>query len=184
MVHRRAAGRISGGGGVARAGGVLVQGDRGGDSGPSGHGDVAAGPRASPSDGMLVGTCLEGTGMTCDAVREMIHPLLDEELDAGRRADVEFHLQSCVGCAEEHHKMVELRREICSEAPHFKAPERLRARVRKALRAEERRRVPWTWVAAAAALPFAPALVWGIWLLRRRCPDKGLLPREIVSRLL
>ncbi len=119
--------------------------------------------------------------MTCDAVREMIHPLLDEELDAGRRADVEFHLQSCVGCAEEHHKMVELRREICSEAPHFKAPERLRARVRKALRAEERRRVPWTWVAAAAALAFAAALVWGIVLLRPRGPDKDLLAREIVS---
>jgi anti-sigma factor RsiW len=106
--------------------------------------------------------------MTCDAVRELIHPLLDEELDAGRRSDVAFHLQSCIGCAEEHHRLAELRQAVRGDAPYFKAPDRLRARVRKALRAEGRRQAPWTWVAIAASLGFAAALVWGIVLLRPR----------------
>jgi anti-sigma factor RsiW len=44
----------------------------------------------------------------------------------------------------------------------------LAARVRSALRAEERKRVPWTWISIAASLAFAAALVWGIVLLRPR----------------
>jgi anti-sigma factor RsiW len=109
--------------------------------------------------------------MTCDGVRELIHPLLDEELDAGRKSDVEFHLQSCIACAEEHHKLAELRRSIRGEAPYYQAPERLVARVRSALRAEERKAAPWTpwtWISIAASLAFAAALVWGIVLLRPR----------------
>jgi anti-sigma factor RsiW len=106
--------------------------------------------------------------MTCDTARELIQPLLDEELDAGRKSDVEFHLQSCIGCAEEHHKLSELQRSIRGDAPYYNAPERLAARVRSALRAEERKRVPWTWVSIAASLAFAASLVWGIVLLRPR----------------
>lgn len=110
--------------------------------------------------------------MTCDGVRELIHPLLDEELDAGRKSDVEFHLQSCIACAEEHHKLAELRRSIRGDAPYYEAPERLAARVRSALRAEDRKRAPWTWtwtwVWATATLGFAAALVWGMVLLRPR----------------
>ena len=117
--------------------------------------------------------------MTCDAVRELLHPLLDEELDAGRKSDVEFHLQSCIGCAEEHHKLTELRGSIRGDAPYYQAPERLAARVRSALRAEERRRAPWTSISIAAALGFAAALVWGIVLLRPREDDRRVV--DIVS---
>jgi anti-sigma factor RsiW len=119
--------------------------------------------------------------MTCDGVRELIHPLLDDELDAGRKSDIEFHLQSCIACAEEHHKLAELRASIRGEAPYYKAPERLAARVRSALRAEERRSAPWTWtwISIAAALGLAAALVWGIVLLRPRGDDRRVV--DIVS---
>jgi anti-sigma factor RsiW len=116
--------------------------------------------------------------MTCDGVRELIHPLLDEELDAGRKADVEFHLQGCIGCAEEHHRLAGLRQTIRGDAPYYKAPERLASKVRAALRSEERRRTPWTWLAIAASLGFAAALVWGIVLVRPKDDSRVV---EIVS---
>lgn len=123
--------------------------------------------------------------MTCDSVRDLIHALVDDELDAARRSDVESHISGCIGCAEAHHKLAELRRSIRGDAPYFKAPDQLAARIRVSLRsaarAEQPRRVPWAWISAAASLAFAAALAWGIVVLRSKSVDRDLLAQEIVS---
>lgn len=121
--------------------------------------------------------------MTCYTVRVLLEPLLDSELDAGNKADVESHLQGCVACAEVHHKLSELRTTIRAGAPYYNAPEHLRGRVRAALRETPTRRlvVPWRWVAASAAAGFALASLVLTVTIRPPAPQRDLVAREIVS---
>jgi anti-sigma factor RsiW len=123
--------------------------------------------------------------MICDSVREFIEPLLDGELEAGRRAEVESHLQSCIPCAELHHQLSQLRAAVRAGAPRYRAPahlaSRIRTSLRKADRAGSRSRAPWTWMAVAASLASAAALVWGVLLLRPQATQQDLLAQELVS---
>ena len=122
--------------------------------------------------------------MTCESAHELIPPFLDQELEPSQRLEIEAHLRSCVACAEFHHELSELRKTIRGGAPYFQAPQGLDGRIRKALRQEARptlqSRGPWVWIAAAASLGFAAAMIWGIVLLRSTTahPDLAL---EIVS---
>lgn len=123
--------------------------------------------------------------MICDSVREVIETLLDDELEAGRRAEVESHLQSCISCAELHHQLSQLRAVVRAGAPRYRAPahlaSRIRTSLRKADRAGARSRAPWTWMAAAASLASAAALLWGVILLRPQATQQDLLVGEVVS---
>jgi anti-sigma factor RsiW len=123
--------------------------------------------------------------MMCHSVRELIPPLLDEELQADQKADVEGHLQGCVGCAELHHQLSELRATVRAGAPYYRAPENLPGRIesalRKADRAEARPRQPWTWITVAATLASAAAILWAVVVLRPRAPEPDLVAQEIVS---
>lgn len=123
--------------------------------------------------------------MICDSVRELIEPLLDDELEAGRRAEVEWHLQSCIGCAELHHQLSQLRVAVRAGAPHYRAPEHLASRIRTSLRKADRAaapsRAPWTWMTIAASLASAAALLWGVILLRPQATQQDLLVGEVVS---
>ncbi|HLJ47266.1 MAG TPA: anti-sigma factor [Bryobacteraceae bacterium] len=123
--------------------------------------------------------------MTCHSVRELIQPLLDEELDAGRKADIESHLQGCVGCSELHHELSELRTKVRAGAPYYSAPPHLAARVRGALdeteRAASRWRVPWAWVSGAAAAGFAVAAVLAFVFLRPQTSERDVLAQELVA---
>ena len=123
--------------------------------------------------------------MICDSVRELIEPLLDGELEAGRRAEVESHLQGCIGCAELHHQLSQLRAAVRAGAPHYRAPEHLLSRVqtslRKADRASARSRAPWPWMTIAASLACAAAILWGVILLRPQPARQDLLAQEVVS---
>jgi anti-sigma factor RsiW len=124
--------------------------------------------------------------MTCHSARELIQPFLDEELDTGRTADVEHHLQSCVECAEIHHGLLELRDTIRSGAPYYAAPEGLEGRIRKALRqsavVETRPLARWNWAtAAAASLGIAAVILLAVFLARPHPPGQDLLAQEVVS---
>lgn len=123
--------------------------------------------------------------MTCDSAHELIQPFLDQELDPAQKSEIEAHLRSCVACAEFHHELTELRNTIRAGAPYYRAPQGLGGRVRKALRQEARgalqhQRGPWAWIAAAASLGFAAAMVWGIVMLRSTALPPALA-QEIVS---
>ena len=121
--------------------------------------------------------------MTCDSAHELIQPYLDQELDPSQTSEMEAHLRTCVACAEFHHELTELRNKIRVGAPYFRAPQGLEGRIREALRQEARpshQRSPWAWVAAAASLGFAAAMIWGIVLLRSESLPP-VLAQEIVS---
>jgi anti-sigma factor RsiW len=123
--------------------------------------------------------------VNCDTVRELIQPLVDQELDLTQKPDIEAHLRSCVGCAEFLHELTELRQSIRDKAPYYPAPEQLAGRVRTAVRAsaraERRANWRWTWLGAAASLGFAAAVLWGVVVLRSGGSQQDLLAQQIVS---
>ena len=123
--------------------------------------------------------------MNCESAHELIQPFLDEELDPSQRLEIEAHLRSCVACAEFHHELSELRKTIRSGAPYYRAPQDLEGRVKAALRrpavVDMRVRAPRIWIAAAASLGFAAAIIWGMVALQSHRPQQDLLAQEIVA---
>jgi len=122
--------------------------------------------------------------MTCDAARELLQPLVDEELDLTQKVDIETHLRSCVGCAEYLHNLAELRQVIRDKAPYYRASEQLASRVQAAVRAsakaEARPRLTWPW-AAAVSLAAAAAILWGAILIRSTAAQPDLLAQDLVA---
>jgi hypothetical protein len=88
---------------------------------------------------------------------ERLSALLDDELSARERAEVEAHLAGCASCAALLARMravEDAARSLPAEAPagYFDGlPERVRARI-EARRASRRRLPSWAWAAAAAVL--------------------------------
>jgi anti-sigma factor RsiW len=67
--------------------------------------------------------------MNCEEARNLIHPLLDGELDARNAIELEAHLESCGTCATELAKLRRLRDQIASVQLRYRAPEHLRRRI-------------------------------------------------------
>jgi anti-sigma factor RsiW len=127
--------------------------------------------------------------------REWIPQMLDDELDASRRNELERHVQNCVNCAEALERALVLREKIRGDAPYFSAPAGLEHKLREALRKETPRRSRWTlspalWTAAAAG--FAAVLLIATLLPRNRAQDveanevasahiRALLPGHLID---
>ena len=122
--------------------------------------------------------------MTCDAARELLQPLVDQELDLAQKLDIETHVRSCVGCAEYLHNLTELRQVVREKAPHYRAPENLARRVQAAVRASAKAeagpRFGWAWP-ATISLASAAAILWAVILIRAQAPQPDLLAQEVVS---
>jgi anti-sigma factor RsiW len=122
--------------------------------------------------------------MTCDAARELLQPLVDQELDLAQNLDIETHVRSCVGCAEYLHNLTELRQVVREKAPYYQAPENLAGRVQAAVRASAKAeagpRFGWAWP-AAISLASAAAILWAVILIRAQAPQPDLLAQEVVS---
>lgn len=102
--------------------------------------------------------------MMCQMAREWITQMLDGELDAARRQELERHLESCLNCTDIFERASLLREKIRGDSPYYEAPESLLPRVRAALRREQAKTLfqrPW-WQAAAAvaAVLMAGVLLW------------------------
>ncbi len=67
--------------------------------------------------------------MNCEAAQNLIHPLVDGELDAYHAGEVEAHLESCSGCAAELSNLRGLRNQIASAQLRYRAPESLRRKI-------------------------------------------------------
>jgi len=123
--------------------------------------------------------------MNCDVAREMIHPLLDEELESTRKSEIEIHMRGCVGCAEFYHELMELRKTIQGGAPYYAPPEHLAGSIRTALRSSSKPEAStpklWPWAAIAASLFFAAVSIWGVVALRSSGSGTNLLAQEVVS---
>ena len=120
---------------------------------------------------------------SCSEIREALHERLDGPIPAGRRQEIENHLERCAGCREFQLGLLALGDTLRS-APAFSLPdevlETVWARTIRAgapHRSGPTRRLP-RWAAAAAAvlvLAFLPAVV----RLVRTTSERGLMEEPI-----
>ena len=102
--------------------------------------------------------------MMCQMAREWIPQLLDGELGSAERQELERHLRDCVNCAESFDRAAILREKIRGEAPYFAAPPELTDRVKRTLRASERRRpLIGEWWRPAAGIAATVLMAFFLW---------------------
>lgn len=124
--------------------------------------------------------------MQCEEVRERLSAFQDDELDPVASREIQQHLDSCPDCADVLGRMMDLSGRLRAEAPYYRAPESLRARVGQASwRGASRGRVQGrgsgafggAWLRAAAAVV---VLAGGAWLFTSQ-QLAGVMEREVVS---
>jgi anti-sigma factor RsiW len=71
--------------------------------------------------------------MTCEETRELVHALIDGELDAGHAREVEAHVATCPRCAAQLRDYRVMRQALAAPALRYSAPPALRARIEGAL---------------------------------------------------
>jgi anti-sigma factor (TIGR02949 family) len=76
--------------------------------------------------------------MNCDEVRRMLDAYLDGELDLTRQLDVETHLPGCPTCKDAAEDITKVCSLVRMNAPAYKGPPELKAKIRAALRKESK----------------------------------------------
>ena len=108
--------------------------------------------------------------MSCQERRDLLHGYLDGELDLAETLEMERHLQSCQSCERAYGNQRILRSAIRSSAPYYKAPARLRRRVR-----------PAAWIAPMGIAAAIAVMLAGTWFALRPPPGRELIAQEVVS---
>ena len=126
--------------------------------------------------------------MECREVRDRLSPFLDDELDPVASREVARHLESCPNCAAALEAQRGLGETLRRDLEYHRAPDLLRERLMRDLRAAGqrdqapvRRAAPsWRWVGVAAALV---AVAGGTWLVAALSLGGGdaAITREAVS---
>ena len=112
--------------------------------------------------------------MNCHEAGIWLGAYADGHVGALRRYSIQRHLRACTGCAEKHQGLLALRARLRAEAPYFKAPPELRARLQArfadtratttlAARAQSPRARPdqWLWLSGGALAGCAASvLAW------------------------
>ncbi len=102
--------------------------------------------------------------MNCTNVELYLDALMDGELDASARVEVDRHLTACAGCGDRLAFAKTLRNQLKATVAAGRAPASLRARVTEALREESTPvwwRIDTSWRATAAAAAVA-LVVFGV----------------------
>jgi mycothiol system anti-sigma-R factor len=126
--------------------------------------------------------------MDCREVMERLSPFLDDELDPVTSREVSRHLASCASCTAALERQRKLSASLRGELEYHRAPDLLRARVMRDLRAGARPEAavsrpatsPWRWMSAAAAVIVVAAGTWLLASLPRERAD-AMIAREAVS---
>ena len=125
--------------------------------------------------------------MECREAMDRLSPFLDDELDAVASREVSSHLASCASCAAALDRQRKLGESLRRDLEYHRAPDLLRARVVRDVRAagregaRSRTAAPsWHWLSAAAAVI---AVVGGTWMVAIMPRDGGndAIAREAVS---
>ena len=96
--------------------------------------------------------------MTCDEIKPLLNPRLDDEIDPVPRAYFDAHVKTCSSCAKDLEGLESVCHCIRGAMPYNEAPAHLRDQVRFALRGagyvdSSARRMAWRpWGAVAAAI--------------------------------
>jgi mycothiol system anti-sigma-R factor len=126
--------------------------------------------------------------MDCGEVRERLSPFLDDELDPWASREVAHHLESCSECAAAFARRKKLSQLLKRDLDYYRAPDLLRARVLREVRAAGRdderpasRPVPaWRWLSLAAGVV---VIAGGAWLFASMplMSARDAVTREAVS---
>src|SRR5215470_13423371 len=126
--------------------------------------------------------------MECQDAIDRLSPFLDDELDPVASREVSRHLESCPDCAAALERQRKLSDSLRRELEYHRAPDLLRARVVRDVRAAAGREAarsrpapqPWRWLSAAAAVI---VVAGGTWMVAIRSIDRGddVTAREAVS---
>jgi anti-sigma factor RsiW len=124
--------------------------------------------------------------VSCQETQDLIHGYFDGELDLVRTLEMERHLRDCQACSQAHQNYQALRSAITTGSLYFKSPvdlqRRIQSSMRKAIKAETRRRVwSWRWLSAGAALAVLALLTWSFSPLLTRPSANDLLTQEVIS---
>jgi anti-sigma factor RsiW len=110
--------------------------------------------------------------MNCEVTSQFLDAYLDRELKAGQQFELERHLSGCPDCRT----LLEQQREFIgffkANAPYYKAPSELRARVQRRAETESRGSkliflARQGWLYAAALLVLSLSLAWAIFFPNR-----------------
>jgi mycothiol system anti-sigma-R factor len=126
--------------------------------------------------------------MVCREVMDRLSPFLDDELDPVASREVSSHLASCPSCAAAFERQRRTSESLRRDLEYHRAPDLLRARVVRDLRAAARpegtRSRPaapsWRWLSAAAAVIVVAGGTWMVATLPRGSADDATA-REAVS---
>jgi mycothiol system anti-sigma-R factor len=129
--------------------------------------------------------------MDCRQVVGRLSPFLDDELDPVASRKVLRHLESCASCAAAFERQRKLSESLKQSLEYHRAPDLLRARVMRDLRAtghgaDVTRRFaarPWRWLNSIAAAAAVVAVIGGTWMAATLSRDHGndVIVREAVS---
>jgi anti-sigma factor RsiW len=121
-------------------------------------------------------------------VIDRLSPFLDDELDPVASREVERHLESCPPCRAGFERQRNLSESLQRDLEYHRAPDMLRERVMRDLRAAGRRDAaplhpavqPWRWLSAAAAVFVVAGGAW-IAAMQWRGSGDDAIAREVVS---
>jgi anti-sigma factor (TIGR02949 family) len=125
--------------------------------------------------------------MSCPELETRLHAYLDGELPDAAAREVAAHVASCPRCGPWYEEQRTLRAALRERLPTFRAPDTLRAGIRRGLRATRgtggRPGVapPWRWVGAAAVLMLAVASTWS--LARRGAAGDAIAAEVLASHV-
>jgi anti-sigma factor RsiW len=122
--------------------------------------------------------------MTCAAAQTLVDAHLDGELDSAQESDLGAHLETCPDCQGVLAGMTSLKKTMRERAPYYKAPPGLKRRILAQSRGSQSEgpgRVPWNWLAIAAALMLVASIAGNIALLRARVPRQEMLAANVLS---
>src|SRR4029077_14998996 len=110
--------------------------------------------------------------MDCRQFVDRLSPFLDDELDPVASREVSLHLEACASCAAAFDQQRKLRESLKQSLEYHRAPDLLRARVMRDLRAAGRGvdaaprlvATPWRWLSTLAAAAAVVAVVSGTWM--------------------
>jgi anti-sigma factor RsiW len=71
--------------------------------------------------------------MNCEEAKDLIHPLIDGELDASHAGKVEAHIAQCAGCTSELAAFRSLQAGMAAPSLRYRAPGSLRQKIERAL---------------------------------------------------
>jgi anti-sigma factor RsiW len=126
--------------------------------------------------------------MNCQEAQGLIHGFVDSELGLVLNLEMERHMRECPGCSGTYERLRAMHTAVSDNSLYFQPPagleNRLRARLRKASRPEERVWTispSWRGIGIAAALVLCIAGTWQIAITRQRSTTGETIEQEVVA---